>query len=194
MRYSPEHKKQAREKLLANGAGYAKQHGFSASGVDALAAAAGVTSGSLYKNFSNKTELFAALIDAELRKSVNVIAEVPAGDMVAFRTLLLQYLSLDHVEHPQAGCPIPALTAEVARVEEPVRRIFESGISDLVSLLEKWTGSRESAWALLCQSVGAVMVARAFVDNDMRHELLSAVREQSERALFDLGPNGSTCA
>lgn len=183
MRYSPEHKKQAREKLLANGGSHAKQHGFSASGVDALAAAAGVTSGSLYKNFSNKTELFTALIDAELRQSINAISQVSAGDMVASRAFLHKYLSLDHVEHPAIGCPIPALTAEVARAEESVRKTFESGISELMSMLEQLTGSRESAWALLCQSVGAVMVARAFVDNDMRQELLSAVREQSERAL-----------
>ena len=69
MRYPKEHKEQARQRLVEGGARLAKKRGFAAAGVDDLAAAAGVTSGSVYKHFGGKSELLAAIIEAELGRS-----------------------------------------------------------------------------------------------------------------------------
>ena len=76
MRYPKEHKEKARQRLVENSGRLAKQRGFAASGVDALAAASGVTSGSFYKHFSGKSDLFAAVVTAELQRSAQRFSAV----------------------------------------------------------------------------------------------------------------------
>lgn len=93
MRYSREHKDQARRRLLDSSARHVKQHGFAASGVDAIASAAGVTSGSLYKHFAGKTDLFAAVIRADLRRTADRLAKIQAGDAEAADKAMAAYLS-----------------------------------------------------------------------------------------------------
>ncbi|MGS0758731.1 TetR/AcrR family transcriptional regulator, partial [Roseateles sp. GG27B] len=72
MRYPNEYKEQARAKLVDAGGRHAKRNGFISSGMADLAAAAGVTTGSLYKHFSGKSELFVAMITAELKRTADM--------------------------------------------------------------------------------------------------------------------------
>jgi AcrR family transcriptional regulator len=57
MLYSTDQKQKARRSIIESGAKVLKRGGFSGVGVDQVAAAAGVTSGSLYSNFSGKEDL-----------------------------------------------------------------------------------------------------------------------------------------
>ena len=98
MRYSREHKEQARQRLVEGGARLAKKRGFTAAGVDDLAAASGVTSGAVYKHFGGKSELLAAIIEAELARSAALFASVPVGDVAKLDKALAAYiLSLIHI-------------------------------------------------------------------------------------------------
>ena len=124
MRYPKEHKEQTRTRLLESGGSHAKKHGFGGSGMDSLAAAAGVTTGSLYKHFEGKSDLFAALIRAELQRTAQRFSAIARGDLEAATKALAAYLSLNHVKHPEAGCALPSLTPEVARADESVRDAF----------------------------------------------------------------------
>lgn len=180
MRYSREHKEQTRALLLESGGSHAKKHGFVASGMDSLAAAAGVTTGSLYKHFEGKSDLFAALIRAELQRTAKRFSAIAPGDFEAATKALAAYLSLNHVKHPEAGCALPSLTPEVARADESVREAFQSGMIAVHAIVaDRFTGSSDAAWALIAQSVGAVMLARAMRDETVRRELLDASARQS---------------
>ncbi len=176
MRYPREHKGQVRGKLLADSASHAKKHGFGSSGVDALAAAAGLTIGSLYKHFANKNQLFAALISAELQRTVALFAALEPDDAEGQHKALAGYLSMAHVRSPEHGCALPSITPEVARSTDEVRTAFETGIVELKNTLARLTGSEQSAWTLIAQNVGAVMMARAMRNEDCQRELLRAVR------------------
>ena len=182
MRYPKEHKQQARQRLVEGGARLAKKRGFAAAGVDDLAAAAGVTSGAVYKHFSRKSELLAAIIEAELGRSAARFVEVPAGDSGRLDRALAAYLSLEHVEHSEVGCALPSLTADVARADPGVRKQFEDGLLAVHASLKRHVGSNDAAWTLIAQTVGAVMLARAMQDDAERHKLLKAVKH-SARAL-----------
>jgi TetR/AcrR family transcriptional regulator, transcriptional repressor for nem operon len=175
MRYSNEHKERARRRLLDSGGSHAKKHGFSGSGMDALAAAAGVTTGSLYKHFDGKSDLFAAVIEAELRRTAQLFSAMAPGDREPAAKKLAGYLSMHHVRHPESGCPLPSLTSEVARADESVRAAFQSGVLDIHAIVERFAASGDKAWALIAQSVGAVMLARAMLDEKVGRELLAAV-------------------
>lgn len=184
MRYPKEHKEQARNRLLESGGSHAKQHGFGGSGMDALAAAAGVTTGSLYKHFDGKSDLFAALIRAELQRTAQRFSAIAPGDLDAAAKALAAYLSSNHVKHPEAGCALPSLTPEVARAGESVQDAFQSGMLAIHAIVaDRFTGSSDTAWALIAQNVGAVMLARAMPDARVRRELLSAATRESAALL-----------
>ncbi|MFO1302077.1 MAG: TetR/AcrR family transcriptional regulator [Burkholderiales bacterium] len=176
MRYPPGHNEQARRQLLEAGGRHAKKHGFAGSGVDALAQAAGVTTGSLYKHFDGKNDLFAELIGHELERTAKRFAAVSSGDSAEAMKVLTKYLSLNHVRHPEAGCALPVLAAEVARAERPVKDAYQAGLQAIhAAVADRFTGSEEAAWALIAQSVGAVMLARAMAEEDVARTILDTV-------------------
>lgn len=176
MRYPKDHKQKIRERLLEDTARHVKQHGFAGSGVDAIAASAGVTSGALYKHFAGKSDLLAEVVAMELERTADRFAAVPAGDLGAAQRALAAYLSLAHVQRADAGCPLPALTPEIARADATVRQAFQLGLADVHAQVGKMTGSSTAAWALIAQCVGAVMLARAMPDEATeRRALLDAV-------------------
>ncbi len=176
MRYPKNHKEEVRQQLLLASGSHAKQHGFAASGVDALAGAAGLTTGSLYKHFDNKDALFSALITAELDKTKRRYDGVELGDYQAMQKILNIYLHLNHVHASASGCPVPSLASEVARSSDEVKRAFEAGIVELKNAVTDITGSSNKAWALMAQNVGAVMIARAMLHDTTKREILAAVR------------------
>ena len=183
MRYPSDHKTAARTQLLDRGARHAKKHGFRASGMDALAAAAGVTTGSLYKHFEGKSDFFAALLEAELRRTAERFAGIDPGNAEAVDKAQADYLSLQHVRKPEHGCPLPSLTPEVARADAATRAACQSGLQRIHDAVERWTGSSDKAWALIAQNVGAVMLARAMCDEETQREVLEAARRQGESLL-----------
>lgn len=182
MRYPKEHKEQARQRLVEGGARLAKKRGFAAAGVDDLAAASGVTSGAVYKHFTGKSELLAAIIEAELGRSAALFASVPADDVVKLDKALAAYLSSQHVDHPEFGCALPSLAADVARSDAEVRDAFEDGLLAVHAALKRHVRSDDAAWALIAQSVGAVMLARA-MQGAGRRRLLAAVKRNAGAAL-----------
>lgn len=179
MRYPKEHKEQARQRLVAGGARLAKKRGFAAAGVDDLAAAAGVTSGSVYKHFGGKSELLAAIITAELERSAATFAAVPAGDEKRLGKALAAYLSPEHVAQPEAGCALPSLAADVARADPDVRLAFEEGLLAVHAALKRHVRSDDAAWALIAQSVGAVLLARAAQDEATQRGILAALKRHA---------------
>ena len=185
MRYPSEHKTRARNRVLERGARLAKKHGFRATGMDALAAAAGVTSGALYKHFKGKTDLFAALVAAELDRTERRYAAISPHDPSAIGRAQTDYLSLQHVKRPDRGCVLPCLTSEVATAGPAPRAAFQQGLLRIHAIFERWTGSSEKAWTLVAQNVGAVMLARALRDEKVQQCLLTSVVREGERLLTE---------
>jgi TetR/AcrR family transcriptional regulator, transcriptional repressor for nem operon len=185
MRYTADYKESARRRLVALGGRHAKQHGFGDSGMAALAAAAGVTTGSLYKHFDGKADLFTALVKAELQRTADLYRGIESGDTAGLAKALAGYLSRSHVDHPGQGCPLPSLTPEIARAEAPVREAFAEGLAQVHAEMTRLSGSPERAWALIAQNVGAVMLARALPDANAQKALLAAVRRAGEALLHD---------
>lgn len=183
MRYPKDHKNTARQRLIELAGSYAKKHGFGESGMAALAVSAGVTTGALYKHFDGKAALFTALITAEMQRTAQLYAAVEPGDSAGVARLLAGYLSLQHVRHPEQGCPLPTLTPEVTRADETSKAAFQVALLDIHAALQRLTPTAEDAWTLMAQNVGAVMLARAIPDESLQGEILSALRRSGERLL-----------
>ena len=180
MRYSPEHKQLARTKLIEAGAALAKKEGFSNTGMDALMAASGMTTGAFYSQFTSKSEFLQEIISQELSKTLAIFEGKTPEEMLK---VLAWYLSPNHVQQPEQGCPIPALGAEVGRASENTKQQFEVLMVKIHAVLVPLVESEAAAWAILCQAVGGVMIARAMASVEKRDEVLSSVLEQAQSTI-----------
>jgi len=183
MRYTTEYKEEARAKLMVASGRHAKQHGFISSGMADLAAAAGVTTGSLYKHFSGKSDLFVAMITAELKRTADMYDAIDPANSAQVSRALAGYLSMSHVQQPGAGCPLPSLTPEIGRADDVVKEAFEKGLQTIHTNVSALTGDSDTAWVVMAQNVGAVMLARAMHSEALRRELLDAVRHAGEQLI-----------
>jgi len=183
MRYSASHKLETREKLLQSSAVSAKQSGFSTVGVDGLMKAIGLSGGAFYSHFSSKDELFASIVERELGQSV---ARLGADqDAEKLQRCLKLYLSMSHVEHPQTGCALPALGAEIARSDMAIRQQAEHWIC---RLQESWADILQSdslAWAILSQCIGALVVARMLATPQIQRTVLKSSYDEISRQIAD---------
>jgi AcrR family transcriptional regulator len=175
MRYQAGHKEEKRKHLLKASGALAKKNGFEASGVDALMRAAGVTSGAFYSHFASKAVLLQALITSELSASRDMWAGNPhqsAEDWLEFE--LDRYLNIKHVQHPETGCMLPSLGAEIARADLPLRQLYQRELRKGQKILRQRLGSDALAWAFLCQLVGAILMARALPGATAQRTVLEA--------------------
>ena len=193
MRYPAGHKQEKRKELLSVSGALIKANGFAATGIDTLTQGAGVTSGSFYSHFGSKTELLKALIDNELQISRGMWAGNPhdtAEEWVNFE--LDRYLSLGHVNHPESGCVIPALGAEIARADASVKALYAQELHKGVVILAKRLGSESLAWAFICQLVGAMVLARAMPTAKEKKAIIEASKQFLQRALQVQSTHGHT--
>jgi len=182
MRYPPGHKEEKRKELLNVSGALVKDKGFAATGVDALMQASGVTSGAFYSHFGSKGDLLKALIESELTASRQMWAGNPhetAEDWIEFE--LDRYLSMSHVRHPEAGCVLPSIGAEIARADKSVKELYETELLKGHEVLTRRLGNGDLAWAFLCQLVGAILLARAMPGGKAQ----KAILESSKRFLKD---------
>jgi len=180
MRYSPEHKATARAKLLETTGALVKEKGFGITGVDKLAAAAGVTSGAFYSHFGSKPELLKAIIENEMGRTLGLFADTTTESL---QKALRFYVSDKHVDNPAMGCPLPALAVEVARADDDTKQTFEDLILQLKDQLQSPLANRDDAWAVIAQAVGTVVIARAMTEGTARKSLLKASRAAIEKAI-----------
>ena len=177
MRYKQGYKDEKRKDMLKAAGGVAKRDGYAASGVDALARAAGVTSGAFYAHFASKAGFLEALVTSEMQRSRRRWSRDPE---LSKETWLAEetarYLSLAHVENPENGCILPTLAAEIARAPEATRQVFGGELRKAHQEIAERLGSDAEAWTFLTQIVGAMVLARAVADGEMQAEILEAGR------------------
>jgi AcrR family transcriptional regulator len=187
MRYSASHKLETKEKLLQSSAVSAKKSGFSTVGVDGLMKAIGLSGGAFYSHFSSKDELFASIVERELGQS---LARLGADqDREKLQRCLKLYLSMSHVEHPESGCALPALGAEIARSNLAIRQQAEHWICRLQESWAEILQSDSLAWAILSQCIGALVVARMLVTPQLQQNVLKSSYDEIGRQIADPRPD-----
>ncbi|MFZ3282079.1 TetR/AcrR family transcriptional regulator [Pseudomonas sp.] len=183
MRYSASHKLETREKLLQSSALSAKRSGFCAVGVDGLMKAIGLSGAAFYSHFSSKDALFTAIVERELCQSLERLGGQGVEDRERLQRCLKHYLSMSHVEQPEAGCALPALGAEIARSEVEVREQAELWICRLQQSWAQILQSDSLAWSILSQCVGALVVARMLATPDIQRKVLKSSHDEIDRQL-----------
>jgi TetR/AcrR family transcriptional repressor of nem operon len=190
MRYEPEHKTRTRDRIVRNAARKLRAEGLSGPGVASVMKASGLTVGGFYKHFRSKDELLAEAIAEGFSESgekiYSSLQKVPREDR--WKELVGVYLSPEHCDHADVGCPVAALAPEMARAKLSIRK----RISDLMKgRAQRWvefmpgrtTGDRERNFLLIFTAmVGAVSVARILTDPGDRQKVLTDMRDHLLRS------------
>jgi len=183
MRYEPEHKTQTRDRIVRNAARKLRAEGLSGPGVGSVMKASGLTVGGFYKHFRSKDELLADAIARAFSDSEKVYASlqnVPREER--WKEMVRSYLSPEHCDHPDTGCPVAALAPEIARSKFSVRKRI-SGL--MKERMDRWIGfmpgatatEREQNFFVIFSSMaGAVSIARLLTEPADREKVLAGMR------------------
>jgi TetR/AcrR family transcriptional repressor of nem operon len=183
MRYPADHKERTHARIVETASRLFKQGGYGGVGVDSVMKAAGLTPGGFYAHFPSKEVLLAETLPLALGRMRHWLLRGLEGErgLSWLRQVVRRYLSRTHRDAVAEGCPMPALTPEVARASALARETFEAQLRDLVAEFEarmpRTLGApRDRALATIALFVGGVTLARAVEDRKLSSRILRACR------------------
>jgi TetR/AcrR family transcriptional repressor of nem operon len=197
MGHSKVEKAKTHKRIVAIASQRFREEGLAGVGIAELMKQAGLTVGGFYKHFESRNDLVAeALISALETWKRQVNAAASGGPPVTYQSLVDDYLSEAHRNHPGTGCPVSALAGDIARSDKQTRALVTGKIRDNIELIanlvrdtsqpdKRAKGKRQSdqgvirAHAILtyCALVGGISVARAVSDEQLSQEILKTVAQ-----------------
>src|SRR5438093_9279272 len=125
MRRAAQSRKEAsHDRILEAAARAIRRSGYAGAGVADIMKEAGLTHGGFYAHFESRDAMLAEAADRAGAESVAGLTRVAAAarPQEALRALMRSYLSKEHVEGVETGCPVAALGSEMPRQAPKVRR------------------------------------------------------------------------
>jgi TetR/AcrR family transcriptional regulator, transcriptional repressor for nem operon len=185
MRYKPEHKTRTRDRIVRNAARKLRAEGLSGPGVASVMEASGLTVGGFYKHFRSKDELLAEALAqgfSEFDDRVySSLQKVPREDR--WREMVRWYLSPEHCDRPETGCPVATLAPDIARANSRVRKrmagLMKQRWHRLVEFMPGATATeRERNFLVIFSAMtGAVSIARILTEPADRRRVLASVQD-----------------
>jgi AcrR family transcriptional regulator len=170
------------ERIVAVAARAIRRSGYDGTGVADIMKEAGLTHGAFYAHFTSREAMLAEAAGKACAESAaaaaDVVAKVPPG--MALASMLGAYLSKEHLEHAETGCPLAALGSETPRQAAEVRRVATRHIKEVIDLVARQSsdwgqpGAHERALVTVSTMVGALMLARAVDDPGLSDGLREA--------------------
>jgi AcrR family transcriptional regulator len=184
-------KEASHERIVSAAARAIRRSGYGGTGVADIMKEAGLTHGAFYAHFTSREDMLAEAADRACAESAaaaaDAVASAPRGK--ALESMLCAYLSREHAEHAERGCPLVALGSETPRQTPEVRRATTRYIKEMIDLLARQSpdwgqpGAHEQALATIATMVGALLLARA-VDEPA---LSDRLREAALKRLLPTG-------
>ncbi len=171
------------ERIVEVAARAIRRSGYGGTGVADIMKEAGLTHGGFYAHFESRDALLAeaggrAGADA-VAVAARVAAAAPPGQ--ALQAIMQAYLSPQHIESIETGCPVAALCSEMPRQAPEVRHAATIHIKEMIDLIARqlpdWgqPQAHEQALAMLCSLIGTTMLARAVDDPNLSRSLCAAM-------------------
>jgi TetR/AcrR family transcriptional repressor of nem operon len=185
MRYRPEHKGEVHRKIVKDASRRVRAEGLNGAAVVAVMRDTGLTHGGFYKHFENKDELLLESLSDAFRDIGDTLvrAAEQSHPEAAWKAIVKTYLSLEFCDHPERGCPLPALAPELTRVDQKMRRRI---LPQLVNYKDRMlpfmpgqrTADKERAFFVIFSTmVGTIEIARMLPEPAMREKVLSSSRD-----------------
>ncbi|UUU36718.1 TetR/AcrR family transcriptional regulator [Streptomyces sp. CA-210063] len=188
MRYGKEHKPLTRQRIIETAGRRLKRDGIDGSSVSTLMKDAGLTNGAFYTHFTSKDELVATAVADQLRtQNVNIVAHAAPGSD-GLEQIVRWYLSAQHRNSPDDGCPSAALLDEIGRCTDPIKQAYTDGVLIVIDGIavrlahSDPRSARTRALSAYAMMAGTLQLSRALADEQLSDELL----EEGIRNTLDL--------
>ena len=184
MRYRPEHKAEIHQKIVKDASRRVRAEGLGGAAVAAVMRDTGLTHGGFYKHFESKDELLLESLREAFREFGDTLVGA-AGEshpQTAWKAIVKAYLSLQYCDHAERGCPLTALSPELARSGKRMRsQIFTELVKYKDRMLPFMPGQRTSDkerafFVIFSTMVGAVEIARLLPDRAAQEKVLASTR------------------
>ncbi len=155
---------------------------------------AGLTNGAFYPHFQSKTELVRECMLAAMEGQTSQVQElIHEGGLKA---LIAAYLSPEHRDHPEKGCPSAALLPEIARESMETRTLYGEQllalVQQIVSALELQSAdSNGKVLGILATLVGALQMARAVNGTALSGQILASGSDAAQMLAHELEQKAS---
>ena len=176
-RYGKEHKQATRQRIIEVAGDRLKRDGVHGSGIATLMADAGLTNGAFYAHFESKEDLVASALAEQLREQRESFSAQPPG-RAGFEQIVRTYLSVEHRDNPEGGCPSAALVDEITRSPAATKRAYTDGLLAVIDDVAARLGSNDPSWArmktlsVFALMVGTLQVSRALANRQLADEVL----------------------
>jgi TetR/AcrR family transcriptional regulator, transcriptional repressor for nem operon len=177
VRYGKEHKLATRRRIIETAGRRLKRDGIDGSGVATLMKDAGLTNGAFYAHFASKEDLVATAVCDQLREQRERLAAVPLG-RAGIEQIVRAYLSPEHRDNPEDGCPSAALLDEIGRCADPTKQAYTDSllafIDDIAARLAPHDpqSARTKTLSVYALMIGTLQLSRALADRQLADDVL----------------------
>jgi len=187
MRYSAEHKKDTRERIVRAAARRFRSRGTEGAAIADLMRDLQMTHGGFYRHFASKEDLLVAAFGEDRNgisgKIASSVERAPKGGEV--KALIDAYLDIEHCDNAAEGCPVAALATELARrpPRSRARVAFEKILKERTRRMAKYMpGATEEereakARMLMSGMAGTLTIARVLTDEAARRRFLESAKK-----------------
>lgn len=197
MRYLPEHKVKTHEKIVKDASRRLRAEGLTGAAVSAVMRDAGLTHGGFYKHFKSKDELVIESLREAFRGLADSLAQAAQKGRpgaarktpaTAWKAIVKAYLSPEHCDHPEWGCPLAALAPQLARADKSMKAQILKELEKYKSRMLPFMPGRRAAdkerafSTIFSTMLGALAIARILPSQAQRAKLLANTREFLFRA------------
>ncbi|NEB04207.1 TetR/AcrR family transcriptional regulator [Streptomyces sp. SID13726] len=178
MRYRSEHKQATRQRIVKTAGRRFKRHGIDGSGISALMKDAGLTNGAFYTHFTSKDDLVATAVADQLQAQNATIVAHAAPGRAGVEQIVRWYLSPQHRDSPDDGCPSAALLDEIGRCTDPIKQAYTDGaltVTDGIAARlapDDPLSVRTKTLSAYAMMAGTLQLSRALADTQLADELL----------------------
>jgi TetR/AcrR family transcriptional regulator, transcriptional repressor for nem operon len=164
VRYGKEHKQVTRQRIIETAGRRLKRDGIDGSGVATLMKDAGLTNGAFYAHFDSKEDLV----------GLNAVAPGRAG----VEQMVREYLSPQHRDNPEQGCPSAALLDEITRCVDSTKLAYTGSVLAVVDDIavrlapQDPQSARTKTLSVYAMMVGTLQLSRALTDRQLADDLL----------------------
>ena len=184
MRYQPEHKGEVHRKILKDAARRVRAEGITGAAVSSVMRDAGLTHGGFYKHFGSKDELLTKSLSEAFREVADHLTQAAEKSQpaTAWKAIVKAYLSPEHCDHAERGCPLAALAPELARADHGMKAPIRGELIKYKNRMLPWMPGRRVAdkerafFAIFSTMIGAVAIARILPDQAARARVLAIAR------------------
>ncbi len=184
MRYSAEHKRETRERIVRAASRQFRRRGREGVAIADLMRDLDLTHGGFYRHFGSKEQLLVEAIEKgfeDVRAKMQRAADKRSGSEL--KAVIEEYLSLEHCSNPADGCPMAALVSEIARYPRAVRHKIDRTMGDHINKIsrllpgETESERRRNSLVLFSGMAGALNLARSVTDEKLRQNILQSARQ-----------------